>query len=52
MARNTKPARRVRVNLRLPESLAKRAQNTAERQKRTFTSLTEEALEAAIARAR
>lgn len=52
MARNTKPARRVRVNLRLPESLAKRVQTAADKQRRTFTSLTEEALESAIAKTR
>lgn len=47
MATSTKP-RRVRVHLRLSETLARKARAVAAKQRRTFTSLTEEALEAAL----
>lgn len=47
MERNTK-SKRVRVGVRLPESLVKRVRAVALKQRRTFTSLTEEAIEASL----
>ena len=51
MARTTK-TKRVRVGVRLPEQLVIRATDYAASQRRTFTSVTEEALEAAVPKSR